>query len=188
MGEINYLDLVVVSLVLILGIKGIMNGLIKELFGLLGIVGGVYVASRNATQVGELISQNLFQMDNGAMLLLVGFVSCLAVFWIGMIIVGQIISQLIQMSGLSGLDKILGFGFGAGKIFLIFAVIFYALSNIAIVRQNTERYTAESMMYPILVDVGGMIMELDRSAFEILQPKMTEHNQTAPSINPPQKG
>jgi len=46
----NYFDLAIGSIVLILGLKGLMSGFIKELFGLAGLVGGVYFGSRYAPQ------------------------------------------------------------------------------------------------------------------------------------------
>ena len=46
MDAVSWFDLVVVALVLVLGIKGLLNGFIKEIFGIIGLIGGVIVASR----------------------------------------------------------------------------------------------------------------------------------------------
>ena len=43
--DLNYFDMAVGSIVLLLGLKGLLNGFSKELFGLIGIVGGLFVAS-----------------------------------------------------------------------------------------------------------------------------------------------
>ena len=56
MDAVSWFDLVVVALVLVLGIKGLLNGFIKEIFGIIGLIGGVIVASRYADEVGEFIS------------------------------------------------------------------------------------------------------------------------------------
>ena len=50
MEFVTLFDVVVVSLVLILGIKGVISGLIKEIFGLVGLIGGIVVASRFAAK------------------------------------------------------------------------------------------------------------------------------------------
>ncbi|MCD8477442.1 MAG: CvpA family protein [Sulfurospirillum sp.] len=42
MTHISMFDIISLALVLILGIKGIINGFVKEVFGLLGIIGGVF--------------------------------------------------------------------------------------------------------------------------------------------------
>ena len=46
MDLVTWFDIIVIALVLILGVKGIINGLIKETFGLIGLIGGLVVASR----------------------------------------------------------------------------------------------------------------------------------------------
>ena len=64
MDFITWFDIIVIAVVVILGIKGVINGLIKEIFGLIGIIGGVIVASRNANLVGEQISLYLYQLSD----------------------------------------------------------------------------------------------------------------------------
>lgn len=49
-----WFDAFILGFTLLLGLKGIINGLIKEIFGLLGIIGGVFIASKYATQAAEL--------------------------------------------------------------------------------------------------------------------------------------
>ena len=63
MDFVTLFDVVIVSLVLILGIKGVISGLIKEIFGLIGLIGGIVVASRFGIKVGHLISDNIYKMD-----------------------------------------------------------------------------------------------------------------------------
>jgi membrane protein required for colicin V production len=50
--DFSIFDLIVGSIILLLGLKGILNGFFKELFGLIGIVGGIFVGSRVANEVG----------------------------------------------------------------------------------------------------------------------------------------
>ena len=51
MNSFSYFDLVVGLLIVLVGLKGIVNGFIREVFGLIGIVGGVFIASVYATEV-----------------------------------------------------------------------------------------------------------------------------------------
>ena len=41
MDLVTWFDIIIIALVLMLGIKGILNGLIKEAFGLIGLIGGL---------------------------------------------------------------------------------------------------------------------------------------------------
>jgi membrane protein required for colicin V production len=159
--EFNYFDLVVGIIVLLLGLKGIINGFFKEVFGLLGIVGGIFIASRAGNVVGQYLSDAIFKFENSAAINFTGFLVTLAIFWLFMITVGFMFKKLSSMSGLGAMDKILGFVFGAGKFFLIFAVIAHIAYNVKAVKKSVDPLMQSSFMFPILVETGGFIMRLD---------------------------
>ena len=56
--DFNYFDVTISAIILILGIKGFMQGFIKEVFGLAGLVGGVYFASRLSGDAATFIEEN----------------------------------------------------------------------------------------------------------------------------------
>lgn len=159
--ELNYFDLVAAIIILMLGLKGIINGFFKEVFGLLGIVGGIFVASRMGNQVGQYLSDIFFKFESNAAIGFTGFIATLASFWILMIILGFAFKKLSHMSGLGPMDKVLGFVFGASKFFLIAAVIAHAAYNIKAIKSTIDSSMQTSVLFPILVDTGSFIMKLD---------------------------
>ncbi|MDT8337630.1 MAG: CvpA family protein [Sulfurimonas sp.] len=159
--EFSYFDIIVSIIILFLGLKGIINGFFKELFGLLGIIGGIFIASRVGDDVGLLISDSIFKFENSSAISFTGFLATLALFWLLMIAVGIIFKKLSSLSGLGIFDKILGFIFSAGKFFLIAAVISYAAYNIKAMRTNIDSMMQNSFIFPVLVEVGSVIMKLD---------------------------
>jgi membrane protein required for colicin V production len=161
MSNIVLFDLITLGLVLILGIKGILNGFVKEFFGLLGIIGGIYFASRYAQEAGKLINDHLYAFGNQASLYLFGFIAVLIVFWITCIFLGYLVSQALNISGLGFVDKIAGFVVGSAKIFLVFSVLAVTLSNIEFVKSRIEPYVANSMMFPLFLKTGQYIVKLD---------------------------
>lgn len=165
MDNINVFDLVVVTLITILGLKGLFRGFTKEFFALVGIVGGVFIASRIAKEVGYFIN-GMIPMSNDNTILLVGFVASLAVFWIAAFSLGKILSHVFTLSGLGFFDRILGFIFGAGKIFLLFSIIAYAVSQVKMVNDNLKPKLKGSIVFPILKDTGGYIIKLDTSGIQ----------------------
>ncbi len=160
--EINYFDIIVSIIILFLGLKGIINGFFKEFFGLIGIVGGIFIASRLANSVGVFLSDLIFNFDNDSAINFTGFLTTLTIFWLLMIGIGQIFKKLTSLSGLGGFDQILGFVFGASKFFFIAAVIAHASYNIKAVKSFIDESTlSTSYLFPILTKTGAFIMKLD---------------------------
>jgi membrane protein required for colicin V production len=159
--EINYFDLVASIIILLLGLKGILNGFFKEVFGLLGIIGGIFIASRVGDDVGEYLNNLIFSFNSPAAVSFMGFLVTLAVFWLLMVLSGQIFKKLSSLSGLGPIDKILGFVFGASKFFLIAAVIAHAAYNINAIKSTIDSTMSNSVLFPILVETGAVIMKID---------------------------
>jgi len=161
MIDFNYFDITIGAIVLILGIKGFMSGFIKEVFGLVGLVGGVYLASRLATDASAFIDTNFIHIENTALLKLIGFLAILTVVWFSATILGSIFSKLTSISGLGFINRLLGFIAGGGKYFIIFALIVTALSNVTLVKDNIGKYVNDSVLYPYLLKTGASIIHLD---------------------------
>jgi len=162
--DFNYFDVTIAAIVLILGIKGFMQGFIKEAFGLLGLVGGVYFASRLSDKAATFIDTNFLHLENPSLLKLIGFLTILIVIWLSATILGSIFSKLTSESGLGFLNRLFGFIAGGGKYFLIFALIVTALSNVTLVKDNLEKYVNDSVLYPYLKEAGSYLINLDTSA------------------------
>jgi membrane protein required for colicin V production len=159
--ELNYFDLVVGVIILLLGLKGILNGFFKELFGLVGIIGGIFIASRAGDSVGQFISDLIFKFENQAAISFTGFLVTLALFWLLMIATGMLFKKLSAASGLGPMDRILGFVFGSGKFFLIGSVIVYAMFNVNAIRKNLEPAMENSILFEAMVATGAFIMKID---------------------------
>jgi len=168
--SMNYFDVIVAVIVLLLGIKGLMHGFIKEVFGLIGLIAGVYFASRFADTAANFIGTNFFHTDNTALLKLIGFLVILIIIWILATIIGSILSKLTNSSGLGFINRILGFIVGGGKYFLIFAVIVTALSNVSLIKGYLEKHSENSILYPYLKKTGSYLINL--------KPNVPENNST----------
>ncbi|RLA72496.1 MAG: CvpA family protein [Epsilonproteobacteria bacterium] len=159
--DFNYFDLVAAIIILLLGLKGIINGFFKELFGLIGIIGGIFIASRMGDTIGQKISDTLFHFESASAVSFTGFLFTFVAFWIVMIFIGMAFKKLSSASGLGAIDRVFGFVIGSGKFFLIASVIAYALFNIDAVRTNLEAPLKSSVIFPVMVEVGGYVMHID---------------------------
>ena len=161
MENIAWFDIISLSLVVLLGVKGIVNGLMKELFGLVGLIGGIFFASRYAEHARLWVDKNLYSFENKAALYFICFLGLLLIIWLGALLLGQIVSKLLSMSGLGFFDKIAGFFIGSAKIFLVFSVFFTTLSNISFVQEKLNTHLIDSFMYPIFLELGLKIVSLE---------------------------
>jgi len=159
--EFNYFDLGAGAIILLLGLKGVINGFFKELFGLVGIIGGIFIASRFGNSIGEFLNNAIFNFDNQSAANFTGFLATLAIFWVLMIFLGFAFKKLSKLSGLGIYDRLLGFVFGASKFFLIAAVIAHAMYNIAALRPSIDSFMENSKLFPAFVSAGSVIMKLD---------------------------
>jgi membrane protein required for colicin V production len=171
----NYFDVAVGSIVLLLGLKGLMNGFSKELFGLIGIVGGLFVASHIGGPIGRFLNESILHFETASAVNLVGFVFTVGIFWLLMIALGAGFKKLSTLSGLGIVDQILGFLVGASKFFFIMSVIVYALFSVTAIRENFGDKMKDSIFFEPMVATGDFILHIETG--EVLD-VMKEGNQS----------
>lgn len=159
--DLNYFDVAVGSVVLLLGLKGLLNGFSKEVFGLAGIVGGVFVASHLGGIIGKFLSDTLFHFESATAINLVGFIFALGIFWLLMVALGTGFKKLTALSGLGPLDRVLGFIIGSSKFFFIISIIVYALFSVTAIRENFEDKMADSFFYKPMFATGDFILHIE---------------------------
>ena len=160
MQDFSIFDLIIITITLILGLKGLFRGLIKEVFGIIGIIGAIFVASRISKEIGDLIAPILV-LENEATIKLIGFITAVLFVWIIVYSAGVIVSKIFSASGLGVVDRIFGFIFGAAKIFLIFSVIAYSLYQVQSFKKVIDEKFSNSSVMPHLISVGSYIIKLD---------------------------
>lgn len=159
--DFNYFDIVLFVIILFLGLKGVINGFFKELFGLIGIVGGIFLASRIGDSVGQVISDYIFKFQSSSAISFSGFLFTIILFWLLMLGVGMSLKKLSIVSGFGIFDKILGFLFSASKFFLITSVIVYAAYNVKATRATIDSFMKNSILFPTMITTGSYIMKLE---------------------------
>ncbi|GHV05288.1 colicin V biosynthesis protein [Campylobacterota bacterium] len=169
MTTIHYLDIVVLALVAILGVRGFFTGFIREVFSLIGFLMGFVIASRLALFVGQWAGTYLHFASQGAMKL-AGFAALFVLIWLFFFLIGMLLARIIRRKN-GGIvrktalffDRLGGFVICALKVFVIFAVIIAALSQTAVVANWAENKLQDSFMYPTLKIFGGALMSLEES-------------------------
>ncbi|WP_121756511.1 CvpA family protein [Helicobacter felis] len=154
----DYIDVALVAIVLIAGIRGFYNGLIDEIAGILGIVCGVWLGSRFANNAGVLFSTHVHNFHNTSIESLIGFTIVLAGVWIAFLIGGVIVSKAVGLSNLGAIDKVLGFFFACAKMYLVFAFLLYGVSHFSFMKPLDTYLRAHSQFYPTMQEVASYVM------------------------------
>lgn len=161
LADVTYFDMAIAALILLLAIKGFLHGFIKELFSLVGLVGGVYFASRLSEDAATFIDTNFLHLENASLLKLIGFISILIIIWLTATIIGAIIAKITSGKEIGFFSRVFGFVTSGLKYFLIFGLIFTALSNVQLVKDNLGKYVKDSILYPYLTTAGSYLINLD---------------------------
>jgi len=159
-------DAVILGITIILGIKGFFNGFIKEIAGLVGIIGGLFLASKYYHEAGVYINTHLFHIPNHSAIDLVGFVSVFVGFWIFAVFIGFLFGKILKISALGGLDKILGFIFSSAKFFVLVSIILVLLYQVQFVRNYINKYVEGSLIFPVMLKLGEKIININPKSLE----------------------
>lgn len=164
--NINWFDLITIVLIVLFGLRGFVNGIIREIFGILGLIGGLILAVNYRAEAGAWISANIYNLHGANAIggdgteILAGFLGVLFATWIVCLIAGEILAKLIKFTGLGIIDKVGGFIFSAAKIFLIFAIVAVLIKSAAFLNTQTKPFFENSVTYPYLVKAGEFIMQI----------------------------
>ncbi|MBZ7935157.1 MULTISPECIES: CvpA family protein [Campylobacter] len=171
-----WFDAFILGFTLLLGLKGIINGLIKEVFGILGIIGGVFVASKYSSSASTFIENTFYKIENQSLANFAGFLVILIIFWIVCLLLGNFLSKLVKLSGLGFLDRIGGFIFGCAKIFFIFAIFVFCIARIDFLNSKLNSFAKDSYTLELLKDTGSFIMNQPLAEDSLDKIKNTTNN------------
>jgi len=120
----NWLDIILLVVVIASGLIGLRTGLIKEVAHLGGAVAGLIIAARYHGEFAGFFSEWL---GEGALLRIVSFLAVFAVVFVVAVLLGWLISGSLKTLKLGWIDKFLGVAFGALRGVLLVVLILVAL-------------------------------------------------------------
>lgn len=118
----NWVDYAILGVVLLSALVGVGRGLIRELVSLGAWVAAILVAWLFHREVADLLVPYLSQ---GSVRLAVAFIGLILATLMAGALVGVVVSALVEKTGLSGFDRLLGLFFGAGRGVVIVAMAVY---------------------------------------------------------------
>ena len=114
----NWLDILIIVVLVLLGVAGLRQGMIRTVFGIAGLIGGIVLAGRYYDE----LAARLF--PSGAIW---GNIAAYAIIVIATLVVagliGWLLAKLVNFAALGWLDKFMGFILGVVIGGLLFAAI-----------------------------------------------------------------
>ena len=103
----NWLDIVIIVAAVLLGIVGLRQGIIKTVFGIAGLIGGIVLAGRNYNDLAALLSPS-----GATWVKIASYAIILIATLIVAGVVGRFVAKLIHLVLLEWLDRLIGFILG----------------------------------------------------------------------------
>lgn len=113
----NVFDIVVVIIVIVFAIKGLKNGLIKELGSLIALITGIFIAIRFSCFVESFLKDKDF--FSSEYLPIISFAVTFIGVVIAVILFSKVLDQFVKIIKLQWLNKLAGACFGILKIIII---------------------------------------------------------------------
>jgi len=157
----HIVDIVIVSLVLFLAIKGLVNGFAKELLNFLIVVGGVALAARFNLKVVELINaQNIVPNISENYAKIVGFIAIILTIWILLGLISSIITRLT--SDTTGVvSRILGYILSFARYVFIFSLIVFGVNQSDFFANEAEKLKTDTQLFVPMTKIGATLLNID---------------------------
>ncbi len=161
----SYFDIIAGIILILAAIKGLKNGLIKELAGLAALILGIILAVQLSGLTAEILSGFFHSQHMGIIAFFVTFILVVVVIHF----LANLIHILIHAIALGVFNRILGLVFGTLKAGFILSIILlglnaFGLENNIIPPEEQQR----SRLYPPVRKAAPMIFDLFENDLEHL--------------------
>ena len=144
------LDLVVVVFCAFLLAKGIWKGFVKEIAGIVAVIGGVAVSFLFHAQIQPHISSFVAEKY----VQLASYVLVFLGFYLIVMMLGKLLDKTLRSIMLGGINRILGALFGFIKACFWLTLLTFAYTKIHLgIGFNHPMWVTDSMCYPFLLDL-----------------------------------
>lgn len=120
----NWLDIVIIIVAVLLGLAGLRQGIIRTIFGIVGLIGGIALAGRYYDELAVLLSHG-----GATWASIASYVIILLATLIVAGVIGWLVAKLVHITMLGWLDRLVGFILGIVVGGLLCAAVLAIVSN-----------------------------------------------------------
>jgi membrane protein required for colicin V production len=156
----NWLDIVIIVIILLFGMMGLWKGAISAVFSIAGLVGGIALAGRYYQTLASIVS------PSGAIWSgIAAYVIILVATLIVASIMGWLIARLVHITMLGWVDRVVGFVFGACVGGMLCGAVLAITSKYL---PGTEQAISHSAMAKLLMEQIPLLLALLPGEFDFI--------------------
>ena len=171
----NWIDLTLVVVLLLFGLRGYFRGLFREVFSLLGLFAGFVGAVRYAEALAALVATYW----NAAPFILngVGFVICFFVIYVLFNLTGWLLHRSAKALFLQTVNRFGGVVLGLGKGAALSALMVFAVTSTALVPPSAREKLDQAYLVSPLANLADNLIRFGKAKIFIKpgQARMTVH-------------
>jgi membrane protein required for colicin V production len=157
---VNWVDLILLAVFAVFGLRGFFRGLFREILSLAGLVIGFWVAARYADVAAQYVAQH---WHISALLLKgAGFVAVFFVTYFAFSLVGWLLHRSEKMLFLTTFNRAGGIAIGVGKGAALAAVALFLFSSSSLLSQPTRDSFDHAYLVPPLSQLGESLVKVGK--------------------------
>lgn len=150
----NFLDLIILLPIAYLAYRGFVNGFIREVFGILGIVLAVYITFEYMGTVSGIVAPYVENRDRATIVTgIILFIGVIALVQFA----GIALEKFFEAAHLGIINQLSGMVFGALKMAIFISAILLLLAGVGIPSEET---TSNSASYPVVISVAPTTFDI----------------------------
>jgi len=156
----NWLDIVVIVIILLFGMAGLWKGAIRAAFSIAGLIGGIALAGRHYQALASMLfpSEAIWPGIAAYVIILVATLLVASV-------VGWFVARLIHVTMLGWVDRVVGFVFGVGVGGMLCAAVLAIVSKYL---PGMNEIISHSAMARLLIEQIPLLLVLLPEEFDCI--------------------
>nr|WP_296207511.1 CvpA family protein [Gilliamella sp.] len=138
----NWVDFTIIGIIAFSALISIVRGFVREALSLISWILAFFISSRFYTYVTDYLTY----FDSDVIRIAVAIVTLFIATLLVCSIVSYVIGQLVQKTGLSGTDRVLGICFGTLRGILVVAAVLFFIDTLTPLSQS--HYWTQSQLIP----------------------------------------
>lgn len=156
--NINMFDGIIIGLIILLSIKGLISGFIKELFNTVALIGAIFMATLYKSALAQYAKESLnLDLSTPLLELIATLLIFISIFFIVKFIY-KLLNNMLLDDELSATSRLAGMLIKIITLFFVFSLITYGLSSKPQVTDKFKDTLNSSKLYPVLKQTGATIL------------------------------